>query len=85
MYFTTSQILIKSTEPKESLTIRGGGGNSNVGGHHLHALPPDEIGLIDLLNLGIPWTPLAPTVLTGLKDTCRCHLSIMYTGFAVHA
>ena len=26
-----------------------------------------------------------PSEPTGLKDTCRCHLSIMYTGFAVHA
>ena len=49
-YFTASQILIKSTEPKESLKIRGGGGNSNVGG--IICPTPSEIGLTDLSNSG---------------------------------
>ena len=84
MYFTTSQILIKSTEPKESLKIRGGGTNINVVGI-ISPLPPVEIGLTDLSNAGDTMDPPAPTVPTGLKDTCRCHLSIMYTGFAVRA
>ena len=82
MYFTTSQILIKSTEPKEILKIRGGGTNINVVGI---ICPMVEIGLTDLSNAGDAMDPPAPIVPTGLKGTCRCHLSIMYTGFAVHA
>ena len=59
--FTTSQILIKSTEPKESLKIGGGGANSNVGGIICTPSPPVEIGLIDLSKLGDTMDP--PTVL----------------------
>ena len=82
MYFTTSQILIKSTEPKESLKIQGGGTNSNVVG--IICPPPVEIGLTDLSNAWDTMDPQATTVPTGLKGTCSCHLSIMYTGFALY-